>query len=583
MPSFLRRFYLPLLMAVCTMYAFRPIGPGYDFWAHAAVGRWIVYNRAWPTEGLFLWGSEPTPWIAHSWLCQAFFYALLQLGGGWTPRGAVSVGSGPLIVVIFVTLIVCATFALLWRLWKRCSDAPIAFWTPLIFVLAIWTSAPRFQPRQEMLSALFLAVLLSFLVERSVVSGSDSSRNSASSTRFGVWFVAFVVLFALWVNLHALVALGLAFLWTTAICDALQDRFDTRSKWLLALAMACTLATFLNPYHWQYWAAADQLKAGNMANNIEEWKPPWWDENLRAYVVVQMTVAALALIAWACNPNRRWAHALWVVMMSYLFLKQRRHLWILAIVVLAVLAANSNAFDSERAWRWWRRITKQDIEVTTSEIAPNETAPIEAALSTSSTRSELKRRRSAIPLPMRRIAQGGTVLIVLVWALAAWPRRMTLRAVALSVPEGAAYALESGQAKGELPRGHLFNDYATSSYLQWRLNGTRQPVSAQGRNPIYIDLLNAYPDGKRGLLQEYFKILEGKPESLALMKRRGVNLVYLPPQFRNDKNVGLFKVLERDNLNWRRVYNSKIDGTLWARRVPVALPKRSIIFDGVKP
>ena len=589
--NFIRRLYLPLVLALCAVYAFRPIGPGYDFWAHAAVGRWIVHNGTPPTEGLFLWGSEPTPWIAHSWLCQAFFYALLQLGGGWMPVGNASVGTGPLVVVIFTTTVVCSVFASLWRLWRRCSDVPIPVWTPILFGLAIWVSAPRFQPRQEMLSALFLAVLLSFLVERTNLLavgnrqseiGDEANAEARNQTRSPkpetpiVAFVAFVVMFALWVNLHALVALGLAFLWTTAILDALQDRFDTRSRWLLGLAAVCTAATFCNPYGYHYWAAADQLKAGNMANNIEEWKPPWITESLRSYVVIEMSLAALALLAWLRNPNRRWAHAIWVVMMSYLFLKQRRHLWILAIVLLVVLAANANFFDSERAWRWWRRVTKQELEISTSSTRSSgvrgSNEPGGSAIS-----------QSAIPLPMRRIAQGGMALIILSWALTAWPKNMNRNGVARGVPEKAAFAIEQGQQRGELPRGRLFNDYSWSSYLQWRLNGTRLPVTSQGANPVYIDLINAYPDGKRGLLQEYFEMLKGSPASMALMKRRGVNLILLPPQFRKDPNVGLFRTLLRRPQEWRTIYSSKLDGTLWARRKLVPIPPRSIIFDGIPP
>ena len=231
-------------------------------------------------------------------------------------------------------------------------------------------------------------------------------------------------------------------------------------------------------------------------------------------------------------------------------------------------------------------MTKQDVQIDTSSDTSSD-ASSDALGDVSSTRiarsaiplSEVS--RSAIPLPMRRIAQGGTVFIVLSWALAAWPRIMNRTGVSRSVPEKPAFALEQGQMRGELPRGRLFNDYANSSYLQWRLNGTSAPVSSQGRNPIYIDLLNAYPDGERGLLQEYFEMLKGTPESMALMKRRGINLIYLPPQFRKDKNVGLFRTLLLNPLEWRPVYSGKRDGTLWARRQPVAIPQRSVIFDGM--
>ena len=637
--NFLRRFYLPLLLCLCAAYALRPIGPGYDFWAHAAIGHWIWNHKAVPESSLFLWGSDPIPWVAHSWLSQLFFYGLVQMGGGWTPRGNVSVGTGPMVVVLTTTLVACAVWARLWRLWRRRSwsferfrrgqSVPISFVTPIVFAMAIWVGAPRYQPRQEMLTALLLALLLSYLVERhppdnrveavqevapvdeallpstentstenaaaaSGEFGTHSPQFGTHSPQFGThspqsstrlastanvtainataiedapltvaatrateastasaapqrWFgakeLALIAMFALWVNLHALVLLGLIFLFVTALCDAVQDRLDGRSRALLLLAVLCACATLVNPFGFHFLEAAVQLKPGNMANNIDEWKPPWQALNLHGYVFTEMTLAALALLAWAWNPKRRWAHALWVVIMMILFLKQRRHLWLAAIVFVAVAAANAGFFDSRRWWAAWKRLMREPAAAT-----------------------------QPIPLAMRRIAQGGILASLLICLFQAKPPEWSPTFVSRLVPEGAAYALEQGQKNGTLARGNLFNDYSNSSYLQWRLNRANAQgiVPTRGLNPLYIDLINAYPDGPHGLLMEYFVFLQGNADAdnanknpgLNLLDNRGVNTVYLP---RNLDKKWLAQHMNEDKAQWRRVYQGD-DGTLWARR-----------------
>ena len=208
--NFWPRFYLPLLLLLVAAYAWRPLEGGYDFWAHAAVGRWIWAHGRVPREALFLWSEPHTPWIAHSWLSQLMFYQLLARGG-------------ILAVAIFNVVMPVAVFFLMWRVWKR--EAQINFLTPLIFALAIWISAPRFQPRQELISALLLTILLATLVAWSQGRFDDWLRRQDG---FHLSLVAapLVTLFFLWVNLHALVAVGLISLWIAVFGDYAQALFD---------------------------------------------------------------------------------------------------------------------------------------------------------------------------------------------------------------------------------------------------------------------------------------------------------------------------------------------------------------------
>jgi hypothetical protein len=509
-----------LLVAV---YAWRPLEGGFDFWAHAAVGRWIWAHGRVPRETLFIWSEPHTSWIAHSWLSQLLFYGLLARGG-------------VLAVAILNVAFPVAVFFCLWRLWKR--QATMNFLVPLLFALAIWVSAPRFQPRQELISAFFLTVLLAFLVAWSQGRFDDWVRRR-DSAHLSLIAAPLVVLFFLWVNLHALVATGLIVLWLAVLGEIVQAFADrggaaplnrSRARVLLAVALLCSLATLLNPYGFSYWQAAEQLKPGNMSKSIEEWRPFWQVPGTAIYALIEAILCGAALIAWRANLQRRWMNLVWLLFGAALSLRSVRMFWIAAILFLVVLAANAVALDSPTLWRSWRRLTKGNI------LDP-------------------------IPDGMRLIARGGTVLVLLVWLLAAASRHTrrdagTWSTLVRNTPEGAARRILSGR----LPR-RIFNDYEDSSYLQWRLNGFvpgTHKVLTEGRFPLFIDLLNAYPDR---LMDEYLAILNASPQGIKRLQQRRIDCVVLGD---HHWHSGLHKYLARHRAEWRRVFQDK-QSIIWVR------------------
>ena len=102
------------------------------------------------------------------------------------------------------------------------------------------------------------------------------------------------------------------------------------------------------------------------------------------------------------------------------------------------------------------------------------------------------------------------------------------------------------------PKLRVVSDYEYSSYLQWR---------CAGAPPLFIDLLNAYPDD---LLFDYFAILKAETKGRKLMARRGVNCVFLRPYKAKDSMAKLAKHLN-ENRAWRRVYNGG-DATIWLKK-----------------
>src|SRR5690606_7311378 len=77
----LPRLYLPLLLLFIAVATWRPLTGSEDFWAHAAVGRWIWQHAAAPQQTLWLWSTPPIEWIAHSWLSQLVYFGVMRTGG----------------------------------------------------------------------------------------------------------------------------------------------------------------------------------------------------------------------------------------------------------------------------------------------------------------------------------------------------------------------------------------------------------------------------------------------------------------------------------------------------------------------
>lgn len=503
-----------LLALLCIAYAWRPLEGGFDFWAHAAVGKWIWLNRAIPRETLFLWSEPGTPWVAHSWLSELFFFGLLSAGG-------------PQWVAVFNAAMVTATFFVLWALWKR--EGTYTFWVPMLFALAIWVSAPRFQPRQELISALFLALLIVFLArcERGCLNGIPRAC-------FWLALAVFAAVFALWVNLHALVAVGLLLLLATFAGNFFQKMTEgkqgsvSQNSPLLLLLIVGIVATFLNPYGWYYWTAAGVLQSGSQAQFVEEWKPMWAAPAMFEYMAAMAVLGTVALLAWRANPQRQWSHFLWLLLAVALTLRSRRMLWLAAILFLGVMAVNARYLDPPTLWRKWRRLIGGDPE-------------------------------EVVPGTLRSIARGGAIVCIAVWVLAAASRHTPQEAgswnmYVRNVPEGAVQYLAPRAA--EL---RIFNDYEDSSYLQWRLNGAlSRTISLQGNLPLYLDLLNAYPDN---LLFEYFDILDANATGVQRLEERKIDCIVLG-EHHWDKPLVLF--LERPGSGWQAVWSDK-QSKIWRK------------------
>src|SRR5690606_18132607 len=105
------------------------------------------------------------------------------------------------------------------------------------------------------------------------------------------------------------------------------------------------LAICTNPYGLEYWQALRPV-GGEMFERIDEWKPFWKTPRLNSTMVAgEFLLVWLALLCWLGNKQRRWAQLAWLVIMTAMFIGARRHLWLLSVVSLSVIAANARTLS----------------------------------------------------------------------------------------------------------------------------------------------------------------------------------------------------------------------------------------------
>jgi len=550
----LPRLYLPLILMLVVAFAWRPLGGHDDFWAHAAIGRWIWQHQSAPQHTLYLWSvNPPIPWIAHSWLTQVTFYVFMAVGGE---------RFGPYLANAFTALIAALTFTWVWSLWTQ--RARVTSLMVLVFALAVTVSAPRFRPRPELFTAFFLCCLLAFLLSRAARHEAAGRAEEDRAEDRPLQALGIVMLFVLWANFHGAVAIGLMILTATVVGDLLQDdvcggRFPSPAWRLVLLLALCAAAVFANPYGAAYWQALKPVTS-KMFAEIDEWKPFWKHPALGyEFVAGELLLVYIALLSWLGNPQRRWAHLAWLLLMSAAFLSARRHLWLLALVSLAVMAYNAHALDTAQLWRAWSKLrdrrARRKVEPPARSIYddPYREPPVPPALDGADQKPD-----EIAPMPdlWRDAVRAGIALFLFIGVLRGIPHDvLPLRAVSRYLPTGAVRSMDEHKLQGR-----MFNDYENSSYLLWHF---------AGRRPLYIDLLNAYPDQ---LLMDYFDVIWANPRGRKLMDKWDIRYVFLR-RHKETEGISRLKHYLNKSPQWQRVYG-EADGSVWRRVTRAATPAK---------
>jgi hypothetical protein len=450
-PELLPWLYLLLLIVLCAVAVWRPLTGSEDFWAHAAVGRWIWEHQSVPQQTLFLWSTSER-WTAHSWLAQLVFYGVTTIG----PASAFST-----VLLAFTTILVALPFVVAWHIAAR--KGRVSSWMMLPFALGIITNFAHYHARPELFTTVFVSGLFYFLVRW-------SEAPSPNVWQRGTILFAF---FVVWVNFDSNVVAGLVLLALTAVCDLLQDRIDRRSRALFVLALLAPLAVCVNPYGLGYWTF--ESRAAGRLSLFASWHPVWKVTPLpREQLLVQGILLTLALLAWARNPQRRLSHLGWLLSTCALYAGAGRAGLLLTVVSLHVMAANANGLALEEIWQ---------------RVFRGRAAAEDA-------------RQVGIPSSIRWMVRFG---------LASWLLlQIAMRGLALTQYDRPflPVQLETGVVQFTKTHGldgRMFNDIENSRYLEWRLAGETL-LFIDGQSPYpedvgrdYDDIIKATPQGQRAL------------------------------------------------------------------------------------
>jgi hypothetical protein len=410
-------FFLPvaLLTFACS---WNPLGPN-DFWAHAAVGRWIVSHGSAPHHALFLWTSQ-APWIAHSWLSEVFCYLLAR------GHSDVVAASCALLATAVLAII---PFAILWSRWRKFGINPVL--AICLFSLAPIASQERLQLRAEMFSAILFTIEI-LLIQTIIDPGSSKKSKMAAAATIPILGIA-------WVNLHGMFAFGLLYL-ALGLIGASISRSGLYSIKLLSLSIvAALIASGVNPYGYGIWKALLAIQSDTF-KHIVEWTPLWaypmldYQELSYLAALTFITIGVLAL-----SSKRRLPEILWMAASLAFIFQARRYSF---FVVLTCLVALGENFQS--AYR---------------AIRP-------------------KLRFSPTPLMVNAAKALGIVMIV-IWIGTIWP--LGKDALLKSPIHDNLPTQQANFILANHITGNILTDYDNGDYFEWRFMGN-PPIAIDSLN-----------------------------------------------------------------------------------------------------
>ena len=311
-PSLVDVFFLALFLALFAQpHGLEALLSDGDTGWHIRTGELILATGHVPTADPFSFSRPGQPWLAWEWLSDVIFAWLARLGG----VAVVAASAGAVLAL--------AAAALFARLLRRGAGLWIALAASLAAASA---SSIHYLARPHVFSILLYTLALG-LIEADL-----------EQPRWRVWLLVPVA--GVWANLHGgFVLLPATLALAAAICPGRRLRF-------LALALAATAATLVNPYGWRLhehiWS---YLRSPWILDHVQEFQSP----SIRSEGAV--VFALLLLMAVAVAPRARRFPAALVVVWGFASLRSARHIPFFAIAAAPVVAQSAAAV--------WRRYSER--------------------------------------------------------------------------------------------------------------------------------------------------------------------------------------------------------------------------------
>ena len=487
-----------------------------DVWHHIRCGWYALPTNHGPatTEPFTFFGRLwKLPWIQYEWLAQILIYlGHTRLG----PPGA----------ILAKAALYAAAFGLLALAARRrgaCAEA-----TALAVVVGAFACAVRFWVRPE---------VFSFLLFAFVVWALERARDGK------LWTICLLPpAFALWANLHGayvagwvLIALAAAGPWLWIVVRWVRPRLERRpafprwsrgeapegraAVWLAAAFVACVVAVCANPYGVRILTTPFELTRSALVRQaVMEWKPATLD----VWLSKESVFLPLLVVGLCVGARRlRLADVLFLVAFGYLATTARRHLYLLAFLVVPILADLwTPAFERLRRTRWPTWATQTLLLLLFAFATAFALGP----------RSD---PRARLGFTLDRFGLG----------------------VSREYPtQCAQYLLEQKLT------GNLYNDYWDGNYFIWALNRPWNDVYAKwNADPPYLVFVDGRIDvfGEK-VMRLYDRVRRAEPGWKDVLGKYGVNVCVtsLMPRVRRkgrDEAAALTRALWEDP-DWALVF-----------------------------
>lgn len=277
---------------------------------HIRAGEWMLKNRRVPSTDLFSFTMAGQPWFAWEWLSDVLMAVVHR-------------HSGLAGIVLISLLLLGATSVCVYR--STLEESGHRVIAVALMGLAIAASTVHWLARPHLVTPLFAVVFCRVL-----------NRAEKKRTSLLLWMLPLLTI--PWVNLHGGFFVGIALLVTYATGAAVEELTQGRRRnaWARArpyswIAVACALATLVNPYGYQLHVhIAEYLGASFYLQRISEFQSIDFHSFTAAYFET-LLVLAIAAAFWHCAKGR-WVQVLLLLSWSHLALFSARNIPIFAVV-----------------------------------------------------------------------------------------------------------------------------------------------------------------------------------------------------------------------------------------------------------
>jgi hypothetical protein len=460
-----------------------------DFWWHLRTGRHLLETHSIPHTDLFSAVFAGKDWITHEWLSEALMYAIFR------PAGY----SG---LILTFGLLIALGFSLVY---KRASErSGHVYVTGSAVLLGALAAGPTWNVRPQIFSFLFAGVFLKLLEDFQF-----------RRIRYSIWWL--VPLMALWVNLHAGFAVGIAIILVFiagTILDSLFRRKSLRKIWervrLLLVVFGASLAVIsLNPSGLLiYTYPFETLTSPAMMKFIEEWRSP----NFHQAMFQPLALFVIAVLAALALSRKRMSAIQLLLLLgtTWAMLRSARNVPFFVLVATPILA--------EHAWSWIRTqrfgqwLAKPEAE----------------------TRDKLKLALNVLLLVI------APLMLVAVRA-----QNVLAEQPAVETQKFPREAVDFMRSRN-LPQP-IYNEYHWGGYLIWKLYPDYR-VFIDGRADVYGD----------AFFEEFMATHAGEPNWKENLSKHGVRTVLITP------DCPLASLLRADQ-TWENVFEDQ-QSVIFVRR-----------------